>query len=173
MCSTFFPRNPIRTTSLKTTFRLPFNGSKWRRPPATNRSGVEVESSRCYTRRIGGDSPNRPGSGIKTSNSLAPTVCVIGPALRTSTAKPTAFTAGCALARHSMSFPGTTANGFWCPATFVPHARSGFAATATRCSPREPIFGTRATMGCGGLENQCQHDKDGVYLVAVGRSGAD
>ena len=37
-------------------------------------------------------------------------------------------------------------------ATLVPHARSGSAATATRCSPREPTFVTRATMGCGGLE---------------------
>ena len=37
-------------------------------------------------------------------------------------------------------------------ATFVPHAWSGSAAAATRCSPREPTFGTRATMGCGGLE---------------------
>ena len=32
------------------------------------------------------------------------------------------------------------------------NARSGFAATATRCSPRDPTFGTRATMGYGGLE---------------------
>ena len=43
---------------------------------------------------------------------LAPTFCVIGPALRTSTAKPTAFAAGCALVRHSVSFPATTVNPF-------------------------------------------------------------
>ena len=77
-----------------------------------------------------------------------------GPALRTSTAKPTAFTAGCALARHSVSFPGTTANGFWRPAALASHVRSGFA--ATRCSPREPTFGTMATMGCGGLEKSAR-----------------
>ena len=41
---------------------------------------------------------------------------------------------------------------FWRRATLVSHARSGSAATAIRCSPREPTFGTRATMGCGGLE---------------------
>ena len=37
-------------------------------------------------------------------------------------------------------------------ATLVPHARSGSASTATRCYPREPTFGTRATMGYGILE---------------------
>ena len=67
-------------------------------------------------------------------------------------AQPTTFTAGCGLLRRSVSFPGTTGRGFWRRATFVPHLRSGSAATATRCSPREPTFGTRATMGCGGLE---------------------
>ena len=54
-----------------------------RRAPAISRSGHEVESSRCYTRRIGWDSPNHPGSEKWASNSLAPTFCVIGPALRT------------------------------------------------------------------------------------------
>ena len=38
-------------------------------------------------------------------------------------------------------------------ATLVSHARSGSAATAIRCSPRKPTFGTRATMGYGGLKN--------------------
>ena len=42
---------------------------------------------------------------------------------------------------------------FLAPGYALPHARSGSAATATRCSPREPTFGTRATMGCGGLVN--------------------
>ena len=36
------------------------------------------------------------------------------------------------------------------------HVRSGFAAIATRCSPKEPTFGTRATMGCSGLEQSAQ-----------------
>ena len=71
-----------------------------------------MESARCYTRCIGRGSSNRPGSGKSTSKSLAPTFDVIGPALRTSTAKATAFTAGCALARPSVSFSGTTAKYF-------------------------------------------------------------
>ena len=45
--------------------------------------------SRCYTRRIGRDSPNLPGSGKWTSTSPAPTSCAIGPEPRTGTAKPT------------------------------------------------------------------------------------
>ena len=122
------------------------------RSPATGRSGDEVASLRCYTRRIGWDSPNHPGSGKWTSNSLAPTFCVIGLKLRTITAKPTASTVGCALVPHSVSFPGTTVNFFWRRATLASHARSGSTATAIRCSPREPTFGTRAMMGCGGLE---------------------
>ena len=50
MCSTICPRNPLRTTSLKTTFRLSSNDYRWRRSPATSRSRGEVESSRCCTR---------------------------------------------------------------------------------------------------------------------------
>ena len=76
-----------------------------------------MASSRGYTRRIGWYSLNHPGSGKWASNTLAPTFCVIGPAPWTNTAKPTAFTAGCALARHSVNFLGTTANSFWHPAT--------------------------------------------------------
>ena len=41
---------------------------------------------------------------------------------------------------------------FWCRTTLVSHARSVFAAIATRCSPRELTFDARATMGCGGVE---------------------
>ena len=41
---------------------------------------------------------------------------------------------------------------FWHRTTLEPHARSGSAGTATRCSPREPAFGTRATIACGGLK---------------------
>ena len=82
-------------------------------PPTTrgredHRSRDEVASSRCYTRRIGGDSPNHPGSAKWTSTSPATTFCVIGPALQTSTPNPTAFTTPCGLVRHSMSFPRKT-----------------------------------------------------------------
>ena len=41
----FSKKSPL-TTSLKTTFRLLFNDSKWRRSPDTNRFAVEVGSSR-------------------------------------------------------------------------------------------------------------------------------
>ena len=107
---------------------------------------------RCYTRRIGWDSPNHLGSGKWTYTSHAPTSCVTGPVLPINTVKPTAFTVGCESVRRSVSSPGTTGSVFWRRATPVSRARSGFAATAIRCSLREPIFGTRATMDCGGLE---------------------
>ena len=55
----------------------------------------DVASSQSYTRRIGWDSSNHPASGKWTPTSPAHTVCVNGPALQTSTAKPTAFTAAC------------------------------------------------------------------------------
>ena len=74
-----------------------------------------------------------------------------------------------------MSFPGTTANVFWRRATLASHARSDFAATATRCSPREPTFGARATMGCGGLEKSARVQRRMEYtwsdlLTTRGRS---
>ena len=133
-----------------------------------------MESSRCCTRRIGWDSSNRPESEKWTSNSLAPTICVIGPALRTSTAKPADFTVGCALARHSLNLPGKTPNAFWRPVTLASHARIGFAASATRCSPGEPTFGTRATMGCGGLEKSARVRRRMEYTWSdFRRPGAD
>ena len=67
-------------------------------------------------------------------------------------AQPTGFTAGYGLVRRSVSSPGTTRSVFWHRTTLEPHERSGSAATATRCSPREPAFGTWVTMACGGLK---------------------
>ena len=62
---------------------------------------------------------------------------------------------------------------FWHRTTLEPHARSGSAATATRCSPRKPAFGARATMACGGLKNQCEHDGGwGIPGPNFRRSGA-
>ena len=58
-----FRRSFRRTTSLKMTFRLPSNGRRWSRSPLTSRYRGEVAPSRCYTRCIGQDSPNLPGSG--------------------------------------------------------------------------------------------------------------
>ena len=78
------------------------------------------------------------------------------------------------IAWHSVNFPATTANVFWRPATLASHAQGGFAATTTRCSPMEPMFGTRATTGCDGLENQREYD--GGWSIpgpSFGRPGAD
>ena len=63
---------------------------------------------------------------------------------------------------------------FWHRTTLEPHARSGSAATAKRCSPGEPTFGTGATMTCGGLKkNQCEYDGGwGIPRPNFGRSGA-
>ena len=84
------------------------------------------------------------------------------------------FTAGCGLVRRSVSSLGTTGSVFWHRTTLEPHVRSGSVATATQCSPREPAFGTRATMACGGLKkNQCEYD--GGWVIPgpnFGRSGA-
>ena len=80
----------------------------------------------------------------------------------------------CGLVRHSVSSLGTTGNDFWRRATLVSHARSGSAATAIRCSPRESTFGTRATMGCGGLEKLVRiRRRMGYTGPNFGRSGAD
>ena len=81
-----------------------------------------MESWRCYTSHIVWDCPNYPGSGKWTSNSLPPTFVVFGPALRISTAKPTTFTAVCALVRDSVSFLGTTGSVSWYRATPTSHA---------------------------------------------------
>ena len=152
MCSTTFPRNPLRTTSLKTTFRLPFNDSKWRRSPAISRSGGEVESSRCYTRRSEWDSPNRPGSGKWTSNSLAPTFRVIGPALRTSTAKPTTFTAGCALGPAQRKLSRNNGEHILAPGyACVPRAE-WLRRYRDTVLPKGAHVWYKTTTGCGGLE---------------------
>ena len=60
--STISPRNPPRTTSPKTTLRLLFKDSKWRRSPDTNRFVVEEASSRRCTRCTGRVSLDRPWS---------------------------------------------------------------------------------------------------------------
>ena len=152
MCSTFFPRNPLRTTSLKNAFGSPptTGGGEDRRPPV----GPGKRWRHCGAIRDALDGILRTilGAGNGLPPLPLPHFCAIGSALRTSTAKPTAFTAGCGLVRHSASSPGTTGNVFWRRATHVSHARSVFADITLRCSPREPKFGARATMGCVGLE---------------------
>ena len=96
----------------------------------------------------------------------------VGPASRLFVVLPfaqaTAFTAGCGLARRSVSSPGTTGSVFFLHRTTLePHVRNGSAATVTRCSPREPAFGTRATMACGGLTKKISANttENGVSLA--------
>ena len=149
-----FPKSSRCTTSLETTFRLTSNGWRWSRSPVISRYGGEVASSRCYTSRIGRDSPNLPGSGKWTSTSPAPTSCVFGPEPRTRTAKPTACTDGCGSGRHSASSPATTGNVSYRRATPVFPAPIGSVATTTQYFLREPTFGTRETT------------EDKVYLVS-------
>ena len=134
-----------RTTSPKTTFPLPFrarSGAHW--PPLgpwarwSHRGNVQDALGKTLRTIVGAE--------VDLQLSRTP-LCVIEPALRTSLAKQTDSTAECALLRQSVSFPGKTSNAFWRPAALASHARSGFAATATRWSPKEPMFGERATMG--------------------------
>ena len=94
-----------------------FKDSKWRRSPDPNRFAVEVGPSWCCTRRTGRVSLDRPGSGKWTSSSSATSYCNAGPALRISTAKLTACTAGCELVLHNGNFLGATASDSWRPIT--------------------------------------------------------
>ena len=83
-------------------------------------------------------------------------------------AQPTAFTAGYGLVRRSVSSLGTTGSVFLHRTTLEPHARSGSDATVTRCSLREPAFGARATMACGGLKKiSASTTEDGVSLAQI------
>ena len=110
MRSTIDPRNPPRTMSLKKMFRFLFNNSMWRRSPDTNRFAVEVG-----TRRAGPASLDRPGSEKWTSSFLAERYCATRPALRISTTKLTACTAGCELVLHNTNFLRVSASDFWRP----------------------------------------------------------
>ena len=95
------------------------------------------------------------GAG-RTSSFLATRYCATGRALLTSTAKPTACTAGCELVLRNGNFHGTTASDFWRMDTVAFLAQNGFAATALWCFLTEPTFGTRATTVCGGLGRSAQ-----------------
>ena len=102
----------------------------------------------------------------------------VGPASRffvvIPVAQPTAFTAVRIAAEQHKLFRNHKERLFWHRTTLEPHARSGSVATTTRCSPREPTFGTRATMACGGLEKkQCEYDGGwGIPRPNFGRCGA-
>ena len=127
-----------------------------------------MESSRCFTRRIGWDSPHHPESGKWTSNFLAPTFCVVGPALRTSTAKPTVFTAGCALARHSVSFSRNNVERFSVPGyACVPRAE-WLRRYRDTVLPKGAHFWYKGDDGLWWLGKiTASTTEDGVYLVRL------
>ena len=86
--------------SLKTTFRLFVNDSKWRRSLDTIRFAVGVGLSRWCTTRTGLVSLDRPGSGKWTCSFFSTRYYATGRELRTSTANPTACTTGCEMVLH-------------------------------------------------------------------------
>ena len=87
-------------------------------------------------------------------------------------AQPTAFAAGCGLVRRSVSSPGTTGSVCRRRATLLPHARSGSAATATRCSPGEPTLVQGRRWVVMAWKNQCGYDGGwGIPGPNFGRSG--
>ena len=106
-----------------------------------------VGSEMCIrdsTRRAGRVYLDRPGSGEWTSIFFTTKYCDTGRELLTSTAKPVACTAGCELVLHNGNFLGKTARDSWRTDTAVFLAQNGLAATALRCFPTEPAFGTTA-----------------------------
>ena len=124
--------------------------------------------------RTGRASLDRSGNGKWTSSFFAKRCGATGQALRISTAKPTACTAGCELVLHNESFLGATVSDSWRPVTAAFLAQNGLASTAPRCFPTEPVFGTRATTVCCGLERSARARLRMRHIGALlGRTAAD
>ena len=153
----------------------PFNGWKWSRSPAIGRSGVEVVSLWCYTRRIDRDALQFHGSGKWISISPAPTFHVTWPARRTNTAKPTASAAECGSGRHSASFLATTGSVSLGRSTLVSPSPTptGSAAITTWCFVREPAFGTRRCYMVAWPYKHEHNRGQGIRGLLSGRLGAD
>ena len=85
-----------------------------------------------------------------------------------------ACTAGCELVLHNESFLGATVSDSWRPVTAAFLAQNGLASTAPRCFPTEPVFGTRATTVCCGLERSARARLRMRHIGALlGRTAAD
>ena len=152
-----FSKNPPRATSLKTTFRLLFKtrrGEDHRTPIGSRSRWGHLGHFRDV--RTGQVSLDRPGSGKWTPSFSATRCRAPGPALRISAA-PNQHRQTNRLYRRmrigaaQRELLGVTASDSWRPATAAFLALNGLAATAQRCFPLEPSFGTRATTVCGGL----------------------
>ena len=94
--------------------------------------------------------------------------CATGRALRSNTAKPTAYTARCELVPRNENFLGATASVSWRPVTAAFLAQNGFLApTIPRCFPTEPTF--IWYIGDDGLwwlgEISARMTTTGVYMV--------
>ena len=75
---------------------------------------------------------------------------------------------------HNGNILGTTANDFGRMDTAASLAQNSSAATALRCFPREPIFGTRTTTVLVAWEDEREHDHEGgIFGALFGRPGAD
>ena len=72
------------------------------------------------------------------------------------------------------NFLGATASDSWRTVTAAFLGKNGLAATAPRCLPTKPIFGTRATTVCGGLGRSAPARPRRGYIGALfGRLGVD
>ena len=108
MCSTISTRNPPRTTSTKTTVRLFFKHSKWRRSSDTNRFPT------CDHRGVVRDALEGVVYTVLGARNLQLLRHEIlrywGGRLQIIIAKPTTCTAGCELVLHNGNFFGATAS---------------------------------------------------------------
>ena len=90
-------------------------------------------------------------------------------AVRNTTARPTACTAGCQLVLHNGSFLGATASDSWRPVTAPFLAQNGLAATAPRCLPTEPILVQGRPRFVVAWEDQREHDCGwGIFCALFG-----
>ena len=172
MSSTFFPRDPLLTTSLKTTFRLPFRGGEDHRPPVgpgprwRHRGGVQ--------NALGGTLRIILGAGNGPLTFPLPHVPLFG--------------------RHSglalPNQPPLPPDADWCGTTrAVPEQRGTFPSAGLRMCPTHGVASPLLRCGSpqGSLrlvqgrrwimvawQNQCEHD--GGWSVPgpiPGRPGAD
>ena len=150
MCLTFSTRNPPRTTSLKTTFRLLFKDSKRRTLPNTNRFAVEVGSCGDIRDALDGSLSTVLRAGHGPPAFPPQYVALLG--RHSESAPPNQPTvASCELLLHDRNSLGRTASDCWRPVTAAFLAQNGLAATAPRYFSTEPTFGKSTTTVLGWL----------------------
>ena len=108
------------------------------------------------------------GIGREIPSSQGNMVSPIGPALRTSTAKPTVDTVMCALVLRKGNFHEETASNFLHPASALYSALAACVNTALRCLQAGPGFGTvqrRRRFAVVGENQRARTTMNGRYLV--------